>query len=85
VAQPLAGAGVDAVGVEGTEPSAIPTQAIWRESQITFSFGLSIATFLTLNMILSDPVAGFDYLASRLDADARQPNRGQRRPVIPHT
>jgi hypothetical protein len=41
----------------------------WEESGITLSFGLSVATVLTLNVVLSDPVAGFDYLASRLDSE----------------
>jgi hypothetical protein len=41
----------------------------WEESGLTLSFGLSVATVLTLNVLLSDPVAGFDYLASRLDSD----------------
>jgi len=40
----------------------------WGESRVRLSFGLSMATVLTLNVILSDPVAGFDYLASRLDS-----------------
>ena len=40
----------------------------WGGSRVRLSFGLSMATVLTLNVILSDPVAGFDYLASRLDS-----------------
>ena len=43
----------------------------WGESRVRLSFGLSMATVLTLNVILSDPVAGFDYLASRLDSVKR--------------
>jgi hypothetical protein len=44
---------------------------LWNESRVTLSFGLSLATFLTLNVILSDPVAGFDYLATRLDSETK--------------
>jgi hypothetical protein len=44
----------------------------WGEAPITLSFGLSMATVLTLNVVLSDPVAGFDYLASRLDNSSEE-------------
>jgi hypothetical protein len=43
----------------------------WEDTRVTLSFGLSMATFVTFNVILSDPVAGYDYLASRLDRDGR--------------
>jgi hypothetical protein len=46
-----------------------PRVSLWGQSRVTLSFGLSIATFLTLNVILSDPVAGFDYLATCLDSE----------------
>ena len=48
--------------------SAPSRQVGWGESRVRLSFGLSMATVLTLNVILSDPVAGFDYLASRFDS-----------------
>jgi hypothetical protein len=41
----------------------------WGLSRDTSSFGLTTATFLTLNAILSGPVAGFDYLAACLDSE----------------
>jgi hypothetical protein len=41
-----------------------------QESRAPLSFGLSLATLVTLNLVLSDPVAGFDYLATRLDPEA---------------
>jgi hypothetical protein len=50
----------------------------WGESRVTLSFGLSMATALTLNVVLSDPVAGFDYLATRLDPNVRKSSRGRR-------
>jgi hypothetical protein len=37
-----------------------------------------MATALTLNVVLSDPVAGFDYLATHLDPDVRKSSRGRR-------
>jgi hypothetical protein len=46
-----------------------PTPETWGLSRGPSSFGLTTATFLTLNAILSDPVAGFDYLATCLDSE----------------
>jgi hypothetical protein len=46
-----------------------PEPETWELSRGTWSFGLTTAAFLTLNVILSDPVAGFDYLATCLDSD----------------
>jgi hypothetical protein len=45
-----------------------PAPETWGLSRGTLSFGLITATFLTLNAILSDPVAGFDYLANCFDS-----------------
>jgi hypothetical protein len=46
-----------------------PEPETWGLSRGTWSFGLTTAAFLTLNVIFSDPVAGFDYLATCLDSD----------------
>ena len=41
------------------------------EYPVTVYSGLGLATVLTLNALFSQPMAGYDYLPSRLDADAR--------------
>jgi hypothetical protein len=58
----------------------------WEGFQVSLSSGLGMAAALTLNTLFSDPVAGFDYLAARLDSFARDsrssrtdPRRGQSR------
>jgi hypothetical protein len=38
----------------------------WRGLPVSISSSLGLATVLTLNALLSQPIAGFDYLASRL-------------------
>jgi hypothetical protein len=44
------------------------------------SAGLGMATVFTLNAVLSQPMAGFDYLTSRLDADGGPDSRRKDRP-----
>jgi hypothetical protein len=61
------------------EVKASPLRS-WGESRVTLSFGVSLATALTLNVVFSDPIAGFDYLATRFDREARKPSRGRRPP-----
>jgi hypothetical protein len=41
------------------------------EYPVTVYSGLGLATVLTLNALFSQPMAGFDYLPSRLDSDTR--------------
>jgi hypothetical protein len=71
------GDGETAADADATRPGS------WARSRVTLSFGLSMATALTLNVVLSDPVAGFDYLATRLDRDARKLGRTRRPPSHP--
>jgi hypothetical protein len=54
----------------------------WARFPVSLFSGLGIATVLTLNALLSQPIAGFDYLTSRFDALARGKfaGRGKRRP-----
>jgi hypothetical protein len=40
----------------------------WGKSPVSVFSGLGLATVFTLNALLSQPIAGFDYLASRMDA-----------------
>jgi hypothetical protein len=47
-----------------------PDRAGWGLSASLFS-GLGLATIFTLNALLSQPIAGFDYLTNRLDAARR--------------
>ena len=39
------------------------------EFPVSVFSGLGLATVFTLNAVLSQPISGFDYLPSRLDAD----------------
>jgi hypothetical protein len=55
------------------------TRGILRAS---LSSGLGLATVLTLNVVLSDPIAGFDYLAARFDLSGRKRRRTEAEP--PH-
>jgi hypothetical protein len=59
----------------------------WRGLPISEFSGLAIATVLTLNAVLSQPIAGYDYLTSRLDADGvpapRRKHRPWRSPSLP--
>src|SRR5262249_46733910 len=41
------------------------------EYPVSVYSGLGLATVFTLNALFSQPMAGFDYLPSRLDTDAR--------------
>jgi hypothetical protein len=43
----------------------------WEEFPIPVFSSLGLATVFTLNAVLSQPIAGFDYLTSRLDAIRR--------------
>jgi hypothetical protein len=61
-----AGATTDA---RAPAPAPVPASGTSGLSRGTLSFGLATATLLTLNVILCDPVAGFDYLATRLDSE----------------
>jgi hypothetical protein len=47
------------VDVRSTQPQ--------RALRVTLSSGMGLAMVLTINAVLSDPLAGFDYLAARLD------------------
>jgi len=42
----------------------------WGGFPVSFFSGLGLATIFTLNAVLSQPLAGFDFLSSRLDAGA---------------
>jgi hypothetical protein len=52
----------------------------WRGLPISVFSGLGIATVFTLNAVLSQPIAGYDYLNSRLDADGGPAPRRKNRP-----
>jgi len=43
----------------------------WEGYPVPVFSGLGLATVFTLNAVLSQPIAGFDYLTSRLDANGR--------------
>jgi hypothetical protein len=63
--------------------SDAPAPDRWEISRGSLSFSLTTASLLTLNVVLSDPVAGFDYLANCLDSDdsdrARAPRAARAR------
>jgi hypothetical protein len=60
----------------------------WVELPVPVFSGLGLATVFTLNAILSQPIGGFDYLTSRLDAVGRpvmdRTNRRRRTPAARH-
>jgi hypothetical protein len=60
---------IAAVNQATTMPAAAPAPETWGLSRGTLSFSLTAASLLTLNVVLSDPVAGFDYLATCLDSE----------------
>jgi hypothetical protein len=51
----------------------------WSGLPISVFSGLGIATVFTLNAVLSQPIAGYDYLTSRLDADGEPAPRRKHR------
>ena len=55
----------DGVGTEGSLTLA------FDGFQVSVFSGLGLATVFTLNAVLSQPIGGFDYLTSHLDADNR--------------
>jgi hypothetical protein len=67
--------GADVVAATATGPEG---QTGWRRFQISLSWGMGLATVLTLNTVFCDPLGGFDYLASRHDSD---PAKARRRPL----
>jgi hypothetical protein len=79
---PQAIVAADASGAAGGAPEA-PAPETQGLSQGTLSVSLTTATFLTLNAILSDPVAGFDYLAACLDSE--ESDRAQRAAKVRRT
>jgi hypothetical protein len=51
----------------------------WGKFSVPLFSGLGLATAYTLNAVLSQPIAGFDYLTSRLESDDRaRPRRRNR-------
>jgi hypothetical protein len=52
----------------------------WEGFQVSLSSGLGMAAVLTLNTLFSDPVAGFDYLAVRLDSFSRESRSSRTEP-----
>jgi hypothetical protein len=56
---------VDTTMIEALNPREL------TEYPVTVYSGLGLATVLTLNAVLSQPMAGFDYLPSRLDTESR--------------
>jgi hypothetical protein len=64
------------------------TAATWNDFPAPVFSGLGLATVFTLNAVLSQPIAGFDYLTSRLDAVGRpladRNDQRQRKSAAPH-
>jgi hypothetical protein len=71
----------DIPATEDAVPAQAPTlrDRPWSGFPISIFSGLGAATVFTLNAVLSQPIAGFDYLTSRLDtSDRPRPSRSQR-------
>ncbi len=82
---PLAGEALPAVSEIPLTDDTITAQSRafhdrpWGSFSVPVFSGLGLATVFTLNAVLSQPIAGFDYLTSRLDSDDRtQPCRKNR-------
>jgi hypothetical protein len=71
----------DTPATEGGVTAQSPTHRVrpWGRLPVSVFSGLGVATVFTLNAVLSQPMAGFDYLTSRLDADGEpRSNRRER-------
>jgi hypothetical protein len=69
------------VEIQGEPASVHPFRVrSWGRFPASLFSGLGIATVLTLNALLSQPIAGFDYLTTRFDASGtgRFARRGKR-------
>jgi hypothetical protein len=53
--------------------SGIPAESDWAGIRVPVFSGLGLATVFTLNAVFSQPIGGFDYLTSRLDAISGAP------------
>jgi len=67
----LASSDIPATDEGDTAQSQILPDRRWKGFQVSVFSGLGLATVFTLNAVLSQPIAGFDYLTSRLDTDNR--------------
>jgi len=69
---------IDAVAAEiGQETRA--GNRTWGGFPVSIFSGLGLATVMTLNAVLSQPMAGFDFLCSRLEARPAAPRPRRRR------
>src|SRR5579883_250251 len=57
-----------------TAPSQTSRARPWRGVPLSIFSALGVATVFTLNAVLSQPIAGFDYLSARLDAGGGSPS-----------
>jgi hypothetical protein len=79
--------------IPGVRPSdGAPTvrKGSWRGFPLSVFSALGVATVFTLNAVLSQPIAGFDYLTARLDAGGGTPSgrrvlRFRRRTAVART
>jgi hypothetical protein len=74
------GLGLAAQGLpSGSDDRLVPPtrERSWRGFPVSVFSALGVATVFTLNAVLSQPIAGFDYLTRRLDADSRRRSPGR--------
>lgn len=68
----LAGLGLPSRADVPPVNAVAPHASTWGGFQVSLPSSLNSATALTLNVVLSGPLAGFDYLAIRFDSDNRE-------------
>jgi hypothetical protein len=68
----------DTHGDLAMEPETLRTRP-WSGFRVSIFSALGLATVFTVNAVLSQPLAGFDYLTARLDAQAGPPQKWKRR------
>jgi hypothetical protein len=69
------------VAVEDSDNATRPLVSGWKDLRGPAFSLLGLATVFTLNALLSQPIAGFDYLSSRFDQSGNRSgsNRGKSR------
>lgn len=68
----LSGLGLSSQADVPPANAVAPHAPTWGGFQVSLPSSLNSATALTLNVVLSGPLAGFDYLAIRFDSDNRE-------------
>jgi hypothetical protein len=76
---PIPGASLTESMPAAEEEGSLAGAGAWGRFPFSVFSGLGLATVVTLNAVLSQPLAGFDYLTSRFDVGRPKSGRSRRR------